>query len=57
MSDVNRRLDVVQDQTKKQLEKIDAKIATLAVKIPGIVADIDEKAKAHVQRSQRSLRP
>lgn len=50
MSDVNSRLDVA----KKQLEKIDAKITTLAVKIPDIVADIDEKAKAHVQRSQRS---
>ena len=50
MSDVNSRLDVA----KKQLENIDAKITTLAVKIPDIVADIDEKAKAHVQRSQRS---
>ena len=53
MSDVNRRLDVVQDQTKKQLETIDAKITTLAVKIPDIVADIDEKAKAHVDLTKK----
>ena len=49
MSDVNRRLNVVEDETKK----IDAKITTLAGKIPDIVSEIDEKAKAHVDLTKK----